>query len=629
MTALAKAVDSAVERRETAQQRRDIAVRVERERADEAERIAHARQAENERAVRRRRDDAARTVDERTAEVERLTSGRWANAERAVRSWEAELSRRWRVRASHQQSRPGLWERLRTFGAASRRWSQHDSWLEAEVRAAQHELNAANSGLGTVQQEVDAAKQQADNAWHELDEATKFLKAGVPIPRITHEPLLEARRDLARAEEELTAAVRRQDEAEAALRTGEEQLATLDEQLDQSADSLGKHFPDSTWWQNRESRETVALWTDPDWNAARSELFLAALALHKTFLQHTATEMRRNLQAAMDVVGGDAPRDISEDAALAAWQSLFFVVPVVSTTFASYARVFAHLGREALGWLLIDEAGQATPQNAVGALWRTKRVVAVGDPLQLEPVTTLPFRAEQAVRKEIGVDEHWLTSRTSVQRLADRLTPLGTWLPGDDAPTWVGVPLTVHRRCDQPMFDIVNAVAYDGLMINSTGAAAGERFNTTYPTLPESKWIDVVSENARGHWIPDEGRQLDKILNALAGLDFDISEVMVIGPFRDIARQLSGRTRKYAGLVAGTVHTAQGKQADVVVVVLGSEPARPGARRWAASKPNLLNVAVSRAKRRLYVIGDRSAWSSQRYFKTLAANLPYSTPINT
>jgi AAA domain len=86
-------------------------------------------------------------------------------------------------------------------------------------------------------------------------------------------------------------------------------------------------------------------------------------------------------------------------------------VPVVSTTFASYARLFGHLGKEALGWLLIDEAGQATPQNAVGALWRAKRAVVVGDPLQLEPITTLPFRAEQAIRDELGVDEQWSTSR--------------------------------------------------------------------------------------------------------------------------------------------------------------------------------------------------------------------------
>nr|AEF32087.1 putative DNA helicase related protein [uncultured bacterium AB1650] len=65
---------------------------------------------------------------------------------------------------------------------------------------------------------------------------------------------------------------------------------------------------------------------------------------------------------------------------------------------------------------------------------------------------------------------------------------------------------------------------------------------------------------AQGHWIPAEGLRLDRILEKLADLDFD-----------------------------------KGEQADVVVLVLGSAPDRPGARRWTASRPNLLNVAVSRA----------------------------------
>jgi hypothetical protein len=123
---------------------------------------------------------------------------------------------------------------------------------------------------------------------------------------------------------------------------------------------------------------------------------------------------------------------------------------VISTTFASFARLFCHLRQEALGWLLIDEAGQATPQSAAGALWRSQRAVIVGDPLQLEPITTLPFRAEQAIRGDHHVDEQWLPSCTSVQRLADRLTHLGTRLPGDEGKIWVGAPLTVHRAATNP-----------------------------------------------------------------------------------------------------------------------------------------------------------------------------------
>ncbi|MBO4161708.1 ATP-binding domain-containing protein [Micromonospora sp. MMS20-R2-23] len=612
---------------ESARRRHVVALDTERERVAEADRIASALQAEAERDARRRAAAADQTLATAERQVEHLSTGRRATAERALWSSEAELSRWLTAQAAHQRAQPGPWEWLRTLGEARRRWSYHDGQLLAGVRQAQVALDAARAERAAVQVEIDVVQRAVDTARRQADEIRRMLAAGIPKPRVDHAPLTAARRTVASAEQELSTAVQAHGAAEDAIRAAEADLSTLQARLRRAASVLGRHFPDPEWHADRQRRELAALWTDREWNEARSDLFLAALALHKAFLRHNATRLRRNLQAAMDLVGGDAPTDLAPDAALAAWQSLFFVVPVVSTTFASYARVFGHLGREALGWLLIDEAGQATPQNAVGALWRTRRAVVVGDPLQLEPITTLPFRTEQAIRTEQAVDEQWLTSRTSVQRLADRLTPLGTWLDGDDEPTWVGVPLTVHRRCDQPMFDIVNQVAYGGLMIDGTGTGAADRFQLVYPTLPPSKWIDVAGTGAQGHWIPDQGRQLDRILATLAELDFDMSEVMVIGPFRDVAREVGRRTRRYPGLVAGTVHTAQGKQADIVVLVLGGAPDRVGARRWASSRPNLLNVAVSRAKRRLYVIGDRQAWSPLRYFKVLSAELPRQDPV--
>jgi AAA domain len=385
----------------------------------------------------------------------------------------------------------------------------------------------------------------------------------------------------------------------------------------------GATLPDGKWLENRETRELRAPWSDAEWNEARSELFLAALALHKAFLVHAARPMRESLDGAMEILSGKAPRDLSAEAALAAWQALFLLVPVVSTTFASVARLFGPLGAEALGWLLVDEAGQATPQNVVGALWRSRHAVIVGDPLQLEPITTIPFEAEQAIRTRYGVGEEWLTGRGSVQSLADRLSRLGTTLRGAEGRRWVGAPLAVHRRCDRPMFDISNEIAYDGLMVEATDPALAQAFAASYPTLPQSKWIDVRSETSHGHWIPAEGDEVDRILAHLGEIGFDFSQVMAIAPFRDVARPLSERIQTHPGLRAGTIHTAQGKEADVVALVLGSDPASEGARIWAAERPNLLNVAVSRAKRRLYVVGDREAWMRQRYFDALADCLPH------
>lgn len=83
--------------------------------------------------------------------------------------------------------------------------------------------------------------------------------------------------------------------------------------------------------------------------------------------------------------------------------------------------MFSGLGRESLGWLLVDEAGQAAPQNAVGALWRCRRAVIVGDPLQLEPVVTVPWGGQRALLEGFKVTPVWAPSRSSAQQLADRI----------------------------------------------------------------------------------------------------------------------------------------------------------------------------------------------------------------
>ena len=74
----------------------------------------------------------------------------------------------------------------------------------------------------------------------------------------------------------------------------------------------------------------------------------------------------------------------------------------------------------------------------------------------------------------------------------------------------------------------------------------------------------------------------------------------------------------------GTIHTFQGKEADIVFLVLGSSPGQAGwgSRQWASRTPNMLNVALTRARSLIYVVGNRRDWKRHPFFDVLAEELP-------
>ena len=364
-----------------------------------------------------------------------------------------------------------------------------------------------------------------------------------------------------------------------------------------------------------ELRETYAPWIEAELNKARSDLFLRALDVHRAFIQDERTRMRGKLIALQNILLGKQKAD--GDLKKAAWQLLFMVVPTVSTTFASVPRMFRDLPADSLGWLLIDEAGQVAPQDAVGAIRRVRNVLSVGDPLQLEPVVTMSSQAMQKLSEYFGLDAEWIPPLASVQNIVDRTAEYGTYLGyGDDA-RWVSAPLRVHRRCQDPMFTISNDVAYNGMMVFGTLGGKG------LDKVIDSAWAHTKS-TASDKIQPDEMERLEKMLEYLHENGVEYSDIIVISPFRAIANKLEKMGATYPGLTAGTIHTAQGREAAVVALVLGSAAgvAGEGARRWAASAPNLVNVAVSRAKKRLFVFGDADEWGKQNYFKEILKHMP-------
>jgi len=470
-------------------------------------------------------------------------------------------------RRAHKGLVPPLLEIILTLGRVFREWRKKNKELAGKIENAEKEVIESETRVRSTEKEIQKAKQNLRQIENNISEKETELEA---------KNLLVEKAEI----------------------------------------EHGEHFFSPMEWTEYDDkeRELAAPWSDRKWRDARALVFLEAMNLHKAFIARNSKKILNNLRAVIDVLSGTVSTYAENEAVASAWTTLFFVIPVVSTTFASFDRLFTHLGRESLGWLFIDEAGQAVPQSAVGAIWRAKRSVVVGDPLQLEPIINVPFTLQQALRRHYKVEEVWLPGKTSVQRLADRVNRYGTEIKLGENKFWVGSPLRVHRRCAPEIFDISNSIAYDGLMI------LAERELKFSPDFMPSRWIHVEMDERKAveHWIPAEGDAVRELLNELKNSKISMTDIFLISPFRSVVDQLKRIARNYPGLHAGTVHTAQGKEKLIVILVLGSDPEAIKARDWAAEKPNLLNVAVSRAKERLYTIGNYDLWQKKQYFETLA-----------
>ena len=490
-----------------------------------------------------------------------------ADAETLRRDRKSELEEAKRNRLEHLTYKPTLVDAVFTVGAAYREWRAKDLVLAGDVDARELTCKA-----------VEAA--YADCA-----------------------------RDLVAAEARVAEVADR-------LCAQNRELAEQNTLILSLREKLGHAFPErDEWLTEPDARELSSPWTDEAWNRARTNVLMEALHLHRTFIECAPGKMKKNLTGAMDILSGKVSPNAAAEAVQSAWATLFFVVPVISTTFASFDRLFAHCGRESIGWLLIDEAGQAVPQAAAGALWRAQKAIVVGDPRQLEPIVTLPLSAQQALRAHFGVAETWLPSYSSVQTLADRASRLGTWLHSEtsDWPIWVGSALRVHRRCENPMFSISNQIAYDGQMVYDTQEVA--------MSASPSAWINVVASESDDHWIPAEGLVLDMLLRDLFNVGVEPADILLLSPFQSVARRLREIGERRGIQHAGTIHVSQGKESEIVILVLGGDPGRSRAKEWASEKPNLLNVAVSRARRRLFIIGNRADWGQYPYFPEAASLL--------
>lgn len=382
-------------------------------------------------------------------------------------------------------------------------------------------------------------------------------------------------------------------------------------------------------------------WVTNKYNRERERLFYLALQLHKEFILSSKAcrdnfknllmmwKFRENSKKELCIYD----RVDKKNSFAHLINTLFLLIPVMSTTFASVGR-FLRDAEEAgcLGQLIIDEAGQAQPHFALGALWRCKRAIVVGDPKQVEPVVT---DDADGIKKAFtdSIIKPYTNKSISVQEFADNINRYGSYIKNSvdeqDVETWVGCPLVVHRRCINPMFDISNTISYGGTMKMKTNITK----NNVNFLLDKSKWINVKGKEKgnKNHFIDEQGEVALKMIREAFENYSGYPDLYVISPFTTVINGIKMMVynddylKKYGKDIktwtennCGTVHKFQGKESNEVIFILGCDEKARGAVKWV--KPNVVNVAATRAKSRFYIIGDYDVWKQSKPFE-IAKNL--------
>lgn len=271
--------------------------------------------------------------------------------------------------------------------------------------------------------------------------------------------------------------------------------------------------------------------------------------------------------------------------------------------------------------VIIDEASQCDPATAAAALVRGKRAVVVGDPAQLTHVSFLSRAREQAavVKHELAAAAH--------QRFRYRRSIYGIAADSVDQPHFF--LLNEHFRSDPRIIAFSNREFYDdGLRVMTARPQPNAPDQDTPARSPLAVWQVAGKRRANssvneaeaafvlqriGHWI-DHGAQGEPL------------SLGVISPFRDhadfildrLVEQLTPQQLARHHLVVGTAHSLQGDEKDVVILSASVDPDAHSASLHFLQSPNLLNVALTRARQRLEVVtsveAEQLPWGLWRRF---------------
>ncbi|MFE3887787.1 AAA domain-containing protein [Streptomyces lydicus] len=272
--------------------------------------------------------------------------------------------------------------------------------------------------------------------------------------------------------------------------------------------------------------------------------------------------------------------------------------------------------------VVIDEASQCSVPSVLPLLFRARRALIIGDPMQLAHIAGIAQQGERQARVRAGLSAAQLEHHRLTYHLYSAYHAAAQH--GDTA-----LLLDEHYRCHPEIADVVNGHCYAGQLQVLTDVRrqvpALDPAGSAGPA-PVLGWVEVPGgESARGgggrSWRnAAEAGAVRRVVDALLARLPQDATVGVVTPFRAQKEALARVWRDDDRVRVGTVHAFQGGQRDVMVLSpVATLNTPPRTTHWVASQVNLWNVAVTRAKSQLITVGSHAFWQGQNGLPAMLA----------
>lgn len=257
------------------------------------------------------------------------------------------------------------------------------------------------------------------------------------------------------------------------------------------------------------------------------------------------------------------------------------IFPIIATTCISAHR----LGEPEplFDMVIMDEASQCNTAVSLVPILRGSSLMLVGDPQQLSPVILLDELVNEKLKRRYCVSEEYDYCKNSIYKVY-----LACDAVSDE------ILLHNHYRCHPRIIEFNNRKYYNSRLQIRT---------ESQETVP-LEYMDIQDTRANvKNTAPAEARAVAEY--AARNRDRSIG---VITPFVN-QKQLIEQALKDEGVTnvtCGTVHSFQGDEKDVILFSTAiTDQTQTGTYEWLKNNRELINVATSRARDKLIVLGSQ------------------------